>query len=301
MTTVAVLGTGRMGSSMARALRHAGHDLVLYNRTPEKSKELAGELDATTVSTAADAASRADVCISMVANGAAVEELYRGPHGLIAGLRQGSLVADMSTVLPETILGLEAQIRARGAGVLDAPVSGSVQLAQDGKLTIMAGGSEEDLERARPVFEALASKIFHIGPLGSGAAMKLAVNLVIFGLNQAVSEALVLAESAGIDRELAYDVLASSAVGAPYVGYKRSAFLDPTAVPPAFSLELAEKDLRLIAELASDAGAAVPQSQTNLELMLRAEETQGPEADLSAIAGHLRVSGSAAPKPGGRA
>ena len=288
MTTVAVLGTGRMGGSMAEALAGAGFQLVLYNRTQKRAEALAAELGATVAATAAEAAAQADVCISSVADGPAVAELYVGPTGVIEGLSPGSVVADMSTVLPVTILSLEAAIRARGAGVLDAPVSGSVTLARAGQLTIMAGGTAEDLERARPVLEAVASHVFHVGPLGSGAAMKLAVNAVVFGLNQALSEALVLAEAAGIERSVAYDVLAASAIGAPYVGYKRSAFMDPDKTPPAFSLALAEKDLRLIGELAETHRAAIPQARANLEFLREAESSHGPDADISAVASHLR-------------
>jgi 3-hydroxyisobutyrate dehydrogenase/2-hydroxy-3-oxopropionate reductase len=296
MTTVGILGTGRMGGSMARSLARAGFDLILYNRTAEKANELIREIRASgaigslsTASTPREAASRADICISMLADGNVVRALYEGPDGLIAGLRPGSVVADMSTVLPDTILGLEAAIRARNAGVLDAPVSGSVTLAQSGQLTIMAGGTDRDLERARPVLEALSSRIFHMGPLGSGAAMKLAVNLVVFALNQSLSEALVLAESAGIDRALGYDVLAASAIGAPYVQYKRTAFMEPETTPPAFSLELAEKDLTLIDRLGQMTSTPLPQSRANLEFMRQAKASQGAEADLSSVSVHLRA------------
>ena len=288
MTTVGVLGTGRMGGSMARALATAGFRLVLYNRHPDRAGELAIELGAAVALTPAELADTADVCISSLADARAVAELYEGPDGLIAGLRRGSIVAEMSTVLPETILALEPAICARGAVALDAPVSGSVSLARSGQLTIMVGGAPADLERARPVLSALASNVFHIGPLGSGAAMKLAVNAVVFGLNQALSEALVLAEQAGIDRSVAYDVLAASAVGAPYVAYKRAAFLYPESMPPAFSLELAEKDLRLIGDLARAVGLDVLQTRSNLEYLRDAEASQGPEADISAIATHIR-------------
>jgi 3-hydroxyisobutyrate dehydrogenase-like beta-hydroxyacid dehydrogenase len=280
-----------MGGSMAYALSQAGFPLILYNRTPERARALARELHARVAATPADAAAGSDVIISSVADGRAVNALYDGPNGMVAGLRPGTIVADMSTVLPQTILSWEEAIRATGAGVLDAPVSGSVSLARAGKLTIMVGGAREDLEKARPVLDALAGNVFHMGPLGSGAAMKLAVNAVIFGLNQALSEALVLAEMAGIDREAAYDVLAVSAVGAPYVGYKRAGFLDPESTPPAFALELAEKDLRLIGELARQVDADVPQARKNLDLMRQAKATEGAGADLSAMATHLRRSG----------
>ena len=167
--------------------------------------------------------------------------------GCSPGARPGNVLADSSTVPPSTIRGLEADARATGAGILDTPVSGSVGLAESGSLTIMVGGEAADLEVARPVLDALAKTVIHMGPLGSGAAMKLAVNALIFGLNQAVAEGLVLAEAAGIERALAYDVLTASAAGAPFVGYKRAAFLEPDATPVAFSLDLAAKDLRLIA------------------------------------------------------
>jgi 3-hydroxyisobutyrate dehydrogenase-like beta-hydroxyacid dehydrogenase len=195
----------------------------------------------------------------------------------------------MSTVPPTTIEGLAGLVRATGAGILDAPVSGSVALAERGELTIMVGGDAADLERARPVFEALAGRIFHLGPLGSGATMKLAVNAVIFGLNQAVAEALILAERSGIERGLAYDVLAASAAGAPYVGYKRAAFVDPDATPAAFSLALARKDLELIAGLAERVGAPMTQSRLNLETIRAAAIDDGDDADLAAVAGHLRT------------
>ena len=146
-----------------------------------------------------------------------------------AGLRPGPVAVDMSTVLPDTIRALAAAVRARGAGVLDAPVSGSVTPGPTGELTIMVGGDAADLERARPVLERLARRVFHLGPLGTGAAMKLAVNTVIFGLNEAVAEALVLAERNGIERALAYEVLAASAAGAPMVGLQARGVRRPDA------------------------------------------------------------------------
>jgi 3-hydroxyisobutyrate dehydrogenase/2-hydroxy-3-oxopropionate reductase len=167
-------------------------------------------------------------------------------------------------------------------------VSGSVAFAETGQLTLMVGGTAEDLGLARPVLEALAKTIVHVGPLGAGAAMKLAVNTVIFGLNQAVSEGLVLAEAAGIDRTVAYDVIASSAVGAPYLGYKRGAFLDPDGSPTAFSLDLAEKDLRLIAGLASALGVPTPQAATNLAAVRAASAGGRGGRDFSTIAEDLR-------------
>ncbi len=297
MTTVALLGTGRMGAAMARALTAAGADLILWNRSPGPAETLADELKSGVATSPVEAARRADICLTMLADEPAVAAVYGGPDGLISAGRPGLVLVDLSTVPPSTILGLEPSVRASGAGLLDAPVSGSVSTATAGQLTLMVGGRGDDLERARPALGALARRIFHLGPLGSGAAMKLAVNTVVFGLNGALSEGLVLAERAGIDRNAAYDVLVESAAGAPYVGYKRSAFVAPEATPTAFALELAEKDLRLITAFADGLGVPVPQAQTNLATIRQAEGSQGPGADLADVASHLR---DQARSPGGR-
>jgi 3-hydroxyisobutyrate dehydrogenase-like beta-hydroxyacid dehydrogenase len=288
MTAVGILGIGRMGGSMARALAGAGFDVVVWNRTPEVAESIAGELGAKAVRRPADVAAAADVCISMLADGPAVKAVFDGPDGLLAGARPKNVLVDCSTVPPATIRGFEAAAHSAGAGLLDAPVSGSVSLAQAGNLTIMAGGEAADLARARPVFDVLARTVFHMGPLGSGAAMKLAVNTLIFGLNQAVAEGLVLAEAAGIDRALAYDVLTASAAGAPFVGYKRAAFLEPDATPVAFAMDLAAKDLRLIADLARVVGVPMPQAETNLEAIVAASAGGRGGRDFSSVAVHLR-------------
>jgi len=288
MTAVGVLGVGRMGGSMARALATAGFEVVCWNRTPATAAALAAELGGRAVPRPADVAAAADVCVSMLADGPAVEAVYRGPDGLLAGARLGNVLVDASTVPPSTIRRFEAAARTAGAGLLDAPVSGSVTLAQSGSLTIMVGGEAADLERARPVLNALAKTVFHLGPLGSGAAMKLAVNAVIFGLNEALAEGLVLAEAAGIDRTLAYDVLAASAAGAPFVGYKRAAFLEPDATPVAFALDLAAKDLRLISALAAEIGVGMPQATTNAAVIAAASGRDRGGRDFSTVAVHLR-------------
>jgi len=273
---------------MARALARAGRSLVVYNRSRDRAEALAAELGARVAATPAEVAGATDVCLTMVADDEAVRAIYFGADGILAGVREGSVVVDLSTVTPSTIRSLEGTARAAGAGILDSPVSGSVATAESGQLMLMVGGEAADLERARSALDPLAKTIFHVGPLGSGAAMKLAVNTVIFGLNGALAEGLVLAEAAGVDRTLAYDVIAASAVGAPYVGYKRAAFLEPDTTPTAFALELAEKDLGLITDLAERVGVPTPQARTNLDVIRAAEADVGRDADFSAIASHLR-------------
>lgn len=288
LPTVGVVGTGRMGTAMATALSRAGLALVLNNRTKGRADELAASLGARVAATPAELASMVEVSLTMVADDDAVAAVYRGPDGLLAGARSGVVLVDLSTVTPDTIRSLEADARATGAGILDAPVSGSVATAESGQLTLMVGGTAEDLARARPALEPLAKSIVHVGPLGSGAAMKLAVNTVIFGLNEAVAEGLVLAEAAGVDREMAYDVIASSAAGAPFVGYKRAAFVDPDGTPTAFALDLAAKDLGLIGALAERVGVPMPQATTNLEGIRAAADALGGQRDFSIVASHLR-------------
>ena len=289
MTAVAVVGTGRMGSAMARSLAGAGHDVILQNRTRDRCDPLAAAIGARVVNTPAEAAAESDVTITMLADDAAVTSVFTGPDGLVAGAHPGGVLVDMSTVLPATIRSLESAVRATGAGLLDAPVSGSVSLADSGELTLMVGGELADLDRARPALAGLARTIFHLGLLGSGAAMKLAVNTVIFGLNGALSEGLALAEAAGIGRAVAYDVIAAGAAGAPYVVYKREAFVDPDAAPVAFALELAAKDLRLITETAVAVGQPLPQTSVNLELVRAAADASGDGADLATVAVELRA------------
>ena len=287
-STVAVLGTGRMGSAMARSLAREGFAIRLYNRSTEKARALAEELGATVAGSAAEAVAAAPVTISMVRDESAVEALYRGPGGVLEGIGDGHLMLEMSTLPPRVVRGLEPEVRARRGAILDAPVSGSVALAESGKLTIMVGGDADDLARARAVLEALSARIFHMGPLGSGDTIKLAVNSIIFALNQSVAEALVLAERAGVDRAAAYEVFAASAIAAPYVGYKQAAFVDPEATPTAFSLELATKDLDLILGLARETRTRMPQTEANQAVIHEAVGTMGADADLSAVAVHLR-------------
>jgi 3-hydroxyisobutyrate dehydrogenase-like beta-hydroxyacid dehydrogenase len=285
---VAVVGTGRMGAAMVGRLCDAGFDVVIYNRTTAKATEAANRFGGTVAPTPKEAVERADVVLVSLADDDALRAAYRGPDGIIAGLRKGSVVADASTVAPETVRELADEVRAAGGELLDAPVSGSVSTVEQGALTIMVGGNVDALDRIRPALEPLAARIVHLGPVGSGAVMKLVVNGVVFAINGALAEALVLAERAGLDREATYDVLAGSAVGAPFVQYKRAAFLAPDETPVAFSLELVAKDLALAADLAAALDAPMPQLATNQDVVARAVGAGLGGADLSELATFLR-------------
>lgn len=285
---VAVIGTGRMGTAMVGRLAGAGHHLTVHNRTRAKAEAVAARHDAAVAPTPREAVREADVVLVSLADDAAVRAAYGGPDGLVAGLAAGQVVADTSTVDPETLRGLEAAVVAAGAALLDTPVSGSVSTVEAGALLVMAGGDAAALERARPALDAIASRIVHLGPLGAGATMKLVVNAMVHALNGALAEALVLAEKAGLDRARAYDVIAASAVGAPFVAYKRDAYLSPERTPVAFALNLVAKDLALADALAARVAAPMPQLATNREVVQRAVAAGLGDADLSALATLLR-------------
>ena len=285
---VAVIGTGRMGTAMVGRLAGAGHHLTVHNRTRAKAEAVAARHDAAVAPTPREAVREADVVLVSLADDAAVTAAYGGPDGLVAGLAAGQVVADTSTVDPETLRGLEAAVVAAGAALLDTPVSGSVSTVEAGALLVMAGGDASALERARPALEAIASRIVHLGPLGAGATMKLVVNAMVHALNGALAEALVLAEKSGLDRASAYDVIAASAVGAPFVAYKRDAYLSPERTPVAFALNLVAKDLALADALAARVAAPMPQLATNRDVVQRAIAAGLGDADLSALATLLR-------------
>jgi 3-hydroxyisobutyrate dehydrogenase-like beta-hydroxyacid dehydrogenase len=244
---------------------------------------------------AREAAEGAQVVLSSLADDAAVGAAYTGGDGIVAGLQRGTVVCEASTIDPGTVLRLRPLVEDRGAFLLDTPVSGSVSTVEAGQLTIMAGGDPEVLERARPALEPLAKQIFHVGGLGSGAVMKLAVNAIVHGLDLALSEALVLAERAGVARETAYEVFAASVIAAPFVHYKREAFEHPGQTPVAFSIDLVEKDLNLILALAAETGASMEQAATNRRVVQAAVAAGLGDRDLSELATYLRSAGQDSP------
>lgn len=279
-----MIGTGRMGAAMVGRLRGAGHPVVAWNRTPARAKGL----DADVAASAAEAAAAADVVLVSLADDAAVMATYQGAGGIVAGLRPGTIVVDTSTVAPATVRKAAELVAERGAVLLDAPVSGSVPVVQQGAITFLVGGDADALDQVRPILSAFATRIFHLGGVGSGATMKLSVNSVVYGLNQSVAEALVLAEKAGVERAVAYEVFANSAISAPFVHYKRENFERPAETPAAFMLQLVVKDLDLIGALADEVGARMDQRATNRQIAAEALAQGMGERDLSVVAEFLR-------------
>lgn len=285
---VAVLGLGRMGKAMAQVIGRAGFDLVVWNRTESKAVEVAQAVGAESAPTAAEAAGTAEVVIASLADDAALFDVHAGEEGTLDGVTPGTVVVDTSTVDPGTIVSLAPRFADKGAHLLDGPVSGSVALVERGELTTMVGGEAEALEKVRPVLEATSKAIFHLGPHGAGATMKLAVNSLVHATNLAISEALVLAEKAGIERSQAYEVFASGAGASPFLLYKRQSFEKPEEAPVAFSVELMRKDLELILALAQRLGVPMRQLSVTSEVTDGAIREGMADADMSAVATYLR-------------
>ena len=206
----AVVGTGRMGAAMAARLAQGGVEVTVYNRTRSRAEAVAAGIGATVADTARAAAASAPVVLVSLADDAAADAAYQGPDGIAAGVADGTVVCDTSTVDPETAVRTAALVRAAGGAALDTPVSGSVSTVESGKLAVLVGGEAADLERARPVLDHIAARIFHLGPAGAGAAMKLAVNGVVHALNQAVPRRWWSPSRRDLPSD-AYDVLAAGA------------------------------------------------------------------------------------------
>lgn len=285
---VAVIGTGRMGGAMVGTLRSAGYDVMVYNRSTGKAEAVAEATGATVAATPAEAARSARIVLSSLADDRAVIDTHTGLDGTITGLGSDSVLVETSTIDPQTLHSIEPAVSAQGATLLDGPVSGSVPLVEQGKLTFMVGGNAETLETVRPVLDSLSAKIFHVGDLGAGATIKLAVNAIVISTNVALAEALVLAERSGVDRQTAYEVFAGSAAASPFVAYKQAAFVSPENAPVAFSAELVLKDLGLILSLGRSVGVPMEQGEANLAVTEQAVQAGYGDKDMSAVASYLR-------------
>jgi len=281
-----------MGAAMARRFAAAGHDLVVWNRDGSRASALAEELGAAVAATSTEAAGLGTFVVTSLADDEAVRSVYLGADGIVSGLRPGTIVADTSTIDPQTVREVGAAVDATGATFLDCPVSGSVATVAAGELVVMAGGDADAIDSIEPVFGSIARSVVRIGERGTGAACKLAVNALVHGLNTALSEALVIAERAGVDRAIAYEVFASGAGGAPFVQYKRQAFEHPQEAPVAFSLDLVAKDMELITALAERVGVRASQANVTQSLISEAIAAGLGDRDMSALAEFLRGEGA---------
>jgi 3-hydroxyisobutyrate dehydrogenase-like beta-hydroxyacid dehydrogenase len=240
-TTVAFLGLGAMGARMARRLLDAGHRLVVWNRTPEKARDLVNQ-GAEQATSPADAARRADVVVTMVADPDALVAVTEGPDGIAAGVTEGTTVIEMSTVGPAAIERLASSLPA-GVSVLDAPVLGSLSEAEAGELRVFVGGPDDLVARWTPLLSALGS-VHHVGPLGAGASAKLVANETLLGVLGVLGEAVALARGLGLSTETTLEVLSFTPLAAQ--AERRRPLIEGREVPRRFALSLAVKDADLM-------------------------------------------------------
>jgi 2-hydroxy-3-oxopropionate reductase len=244
---VGFVGLGIMGRPMARNLMAAGHELVVHNRSREVVEELESE-GAEAAASSREVAERSAVTITMLPDSPDVHEAVLGADGALAGASKSDLLIDMSTISPVVAREIADAAEERGVAALDAPVSGGETGAIEGKLSIMVGGREESVERARPIFEAMGTPT-HVGEAGAGQVTKTCNNLVVALVIQAVSEALVLGSKAGVDPDQLMTALSGGLAGTKVMEVKRSNFLEHDFAP-GFRVELHKKDLGIALDTA---------------------------------------------------
>jgi 3-hydroxyisobutyrate dehydrogenase len=271
---VGFLGLGIMGRPMAANLVKAGFQVTVWNRTRSTADEFAAEHETGKVrvaGTPAGAAAAAQAVITMVPDGPQVEEVLFGPHGAAESLAMVDLAIDMSTIRPTASRRIGERLRQeRGAGFLDAPVTGSRPKAEDATLTIMAGGEERDFERARPVLDAMGQKVVHVGPQGHGSMVKLINNTLAAVNAEAVAEAIVLARRAGLDTDALLEVVAAGSGNSTMLELKAKPMLDGD-LDPLFKLEHMLKDVRHCLAEAAELGVETPLAERAAELYGRAD------------------------------
>jgi 3-hydroxyisobutyrate dehydrogenase-like beta-hydroxyacid dehydrogenase len=274
------IGIGYMGRPIARRLLESGFKLAAYDLESNRAEQLV-RYGGTVARSIAELSSTCDVVLSCLPSDAAVLDIYKGPAGVFANAQGGSLTIDLSTVSPETSRELSRLGSERGVDVLDVTISGSTPAAENGLLTLFAGGDKERFNSAESIFRVISKKYFHLGPSGSGATMKLVVNTLLGIGMQAIAEAVALGEKAGLNRKRLLDVLSETAVVAPAHAGKLQRALN-NDYTPQFPIRLMNKDLGLILDLAAGVGARMPAAEAAFEVNAR-QSDEGNEQDFSAV------------------
>jgi 3-hydroxyisobutyrate dehydrogenase len=287
MARIGIAGLGRMGSAIGARLLELGHELTVWNRTAEKTRPLA-EAGAAVAPTPAALAQRAEAIITILTDAAAIDSVYGGAEGLLTADLSGRLVIEMSTVRPETEVALAGRVRARGGAFVECPVGGTTGPARQGKLLGLAGGEAADVARARPLLEQMCRRVEHVGPVGAGASMKLAINLPLLVFYQALGEALTLCRHLGHDPAWLMELFADTSGGPNVLKVRGPAIATALAgedpQPPSFDIDSIRKDLRTMLAEAEARGADLPLVRRTLAIY-----------DEAAAAGWGRRDGAALP------
>ena len=271
-SNIGFIGLGIMGRGMTHNLLNKGHHVTVWNRTPARMEELV-RAGATAANSPADLAAQCDVILICVSDTPDVEAVILGENGVLSGVKAGSLVVDHSTISPQATKEMAAKLREKGAAMLDAPVSGGSEGAAKGTLSIMVGGEEADFQRALPVLEAYGKTITHVGPQGAGQMVKLVNQILVVVTELAVCEGLLFAQAGGLDLNKTLDAVKGGAAGS-WMLANRGPQMIARDWRPGFTIDLQQKDLRLVLEAADQLG--LPLMATGMVFqMYRALQAQG--------------------------
>jgi 3-hydroxyisobutyrate dehydrogenase len=265
---IGIAGIGKMGAAIATRLVGLGHEVTAWNRTPAKALALA-QSGVRIAATPRELATHAEVIISILTNADAIAAAYEGEDGLLAGNVKGKLFIEMSTVRPVTAQALAAKIKAKNAVMVECPVGGTVGPARDGKLFGFAGGDAADVARAKPLLDQMCRRVEHVGPVGAGASMKLAINLPLLVYWQSLGEALLLCRSLGLDPARVMDIMGDTS-GAPNMLKNRAGAI-ATAMSGkdtgtiTFDIDSIRKDLQTMIEEAQSLGGTLPVTASALQ------------------------------------
>ena len=281
MAKLGFVGLGVMGGGMVERLLGKGHTVTGYNRTRSKAETLIAR-GMNWADSPRAAAAAGDVVFTMVTNSAGLQAVTEGPEGILAGLRAGKVLVDMSTVSPEFSRALAGKIRQANADMLDAPVSGSVLTLQQGKLSIMVGGREETFERLQPLLEDIGPKVTYVGENGLAVSMKIAMNLSLAVQMLAFSEGVLLAEKSGIVRQTAVEALTHSAVASPMLQY-RGPFVLRMPEEAWFDVNMMQKDMLLALEMGRRLDVPLPTTAVANEFLTAARAMGLARQDFASI------------------
>ena len=281
MADLGYIGLGVMGGRMAARLLDRGHRVTGYNRTRSKAQWLV-DRGMRWADSPRGVAESSDIVIVMVTDSAAVESVVLGAAGVVTGLKPGALVIDMSTISPSVSRTVATQVRARGGDMIDAPVSGSPLTLEQGKLSMMVGGTQEAFERARPILEDIGPKVTHVGGNGLAVSMKLAINLSLAVQMLAFSEGVLLAEKSGIPRATAVDVMTNSVIASPMVQY-RGPFVLGLPAEAWFTVNLMQKDLNLALDLGRELDVTLPATGVTSYVLSEAQGAGFADQDFAAV------------------
>jgi 3-hydroxyisobutyrate dehydrogenase-like beta-hydroxyacid dehydrogenase len=281
MAKLGFVGLGVMGGHMVARLLEKGHSVTGYNRTRSKAQWLM-ERGMTWAGSPREVAQVADVVFTMVTNSNALNAVLDGPDGLLAGLGSGKFYVDMSTVSPDVSRAVAAKVRAKGADMIDSPVSGSVSTLQQGKLSVMVGGRKETFARLKPVLEDIGPKVTYVGDNGVALSMKIAVNLQLAVQMMAFSEGVLLAEKSGIGREVAVDVMVHSAIASPMIQY-RGPFVLQQPEEAWFDVNMMQKDMLLAMELGRKLDVPLPTTAVSNEFLTAARGMGWEKLDFAVV------------------